>query len=332
MITDGGNGQGRSALAAVRALAAAGHEPHVAVTGPLNLAASSRLCAGTVTAPAADEPGYATAIRSALDSLGETAGLLLASDAALVALDRPEAVLVDKGALAGRCREAGILTPDSIRCATADEVEAAAGSLGYPVVMKPIVSTRPAQAITGPADLPSSVDGDVLVQPFLSGGIEAVSGVIRNGSLVAVVHQRALRTWPIDCGTSCAAKTTTRNLQRERGLATLLADHDGIFQAQFLDDHLIDLNPRVYGSLPLAVAAGANLAALAVSPPPSGSPMVVGRPGVYYRWLEGDLRHLAASPRRILDHRPRRRTAHSIASVGDLGPQLARLRFALGRS
>ncbi len=93
LVTDGGSGQGRSALAAVRALDAAGYRAVVGATGPRNMAATSRFCAESVLTPPVSDPGYANSVRASAESL--EARLVLASDAALVALDRPEAALRD---------------------------------------------------------------------------------------------------------------------------------------------------------------------------------------------------------------------------------------------
>jgi len=98
----------------------------------------------------------------------------------------------------------------------------------------------------------------------------------------------------------------------------------------------------VYGSLPLAVAAGANLPAIAcrAAAGEHGSDIVRARPGVCYRWLEGDFRRvlhdvrhgsltLRAAGRALW---PRRGTAHSVESVRDPGPGLVRLMGAARRS
>jgi predicted ATP-grasp superfamily ATP-dependent carboligase len=54
---------------------------------------------------------------------------------------------------------------------------------------------------------------------------------------------------------------------------------------------LIDVNPRFYGSLPLATAAGVNLAAVwhAVTLGEPVAPEEPYRVGVTYRWLEGEI-------------------------------------------
>ena len=341
LVTDGGSGQGRSALAAVRALNQGGYRPIVGVTGPGSLAAASRFCASAVPTPMASDPDYAEEVRELSRSLN--AQLVLASDAALVALRRPEAALVDKALLEERCeRVRGLTVPPSITVTNSDELHDAALAFDYPVILKPSVSTRPPEILRSGSDVTeagasvTTTDPGV-VQPFLAGPLDAVSGVIHEGRLVAVVHQRALRTWPAACGPSCAAITVERDVVREEGLRELLADHEGIFQAQFLGAHLIDLNPRVYGSLSLAVAAGVNLLALTLDPPPVGTPLITAAPNVRYRWFEGDIRH-AISQRGQLGPlgigatlMPRPGTAHSIWSRADPKPFAARLRYAQSR-
>jgi predicted ATP-grasp superfamily ATP-dependent carboligase len=173
-----------------------------------------------------------------------------------------------------------------------------------------------------------------VVQPFLTDGMRAVCGVLHEGRFVALVHQRYLRIWPPDAGTACAAVTTEPDEQLEQRLLRLLDGHEGLFQVQLLGDFVIDVNPRLYGSLPLAVASGANLPALWCEVLAGQGPreLVRGRAGVHYRWTDADLRAIgfALAGRRmplgaLLDAvRPRRGTAHSISTLSDLRPLLSR--------
>jgi len=115
----------------------------------------------------------------------------------------------------------------------------------------------------------------------------------------------------------------------------LLAGYEGIFQVQFAGEMVLDVNPRIYGSLPLAVAAGANLPSLWARLVSGESIRPVrGRPGAFYRWLEGDARHFAWAVRTrgasLGALAPRRRTAHSVESIADARPLLRRLRHATG--
>ena len=345
LISDGGPGQARSTLAAVRALAAAGYRPVVTTSGERSLAGSSRFCARTVEVPRAGEPGYATALQKQLARGYLT--LLPASDAALIALDVPAAGLVDKVVLSREADRAGILTPQSVVVNTTDELVEAAGTIGFPVVVKPsvkhtIAAHHSARRVLSAADLQGiEVDGPLLVQPYVDEPLRAVCGLMWQGRLVAAVHQRYRRTWPDDCGTASAAETTGPDMILEERLASLLRDHEGIFQAQFAGTYLLDLNPRVYGSLPLAVAAGANLPALVCDLIRGREPhMVRAREGVFYRWIEGDIRHAIKAVRKkeasALDAlkmlSPHRGTAHSTESLTDPRPVLQRLRHATRRS
>jgi predicted ATP-grasp superfamily ATP-dependent carboligase len=99
------------------------------------------------------------------------------------------------------------------------------------------------------------------------------------------------------------------------------------------EHYLIDLNPRIYGSLALAIAAGMNLPGIWTDLLLDRRPCVDGyRVGVRFRQEEKDARMLA----KILvdgDHLgaqrgfvPRRNTTHAIFSLRDPLPLLARVR------
>lgn len=338
LVTDGAdNGQSRSSLAAVRALSAGGYSVAVTISGRHSLAAASRGCRRVVRVPPGVSTAYADAIAQELASR-EYLTVLPASDAALVALALPGHELIGKDVLAQRAAEVGLAAVPSQYFADDAELRAAGGRLDYPVVVKPTLSRVPARRVNGPADLDTpSGAGPYLVQPYLDGTMSAVSGVIRRGRLIAAVHQRYLRTWPVACGTSCAAVTTEPDAALEAALARLLTGYEGIFQAQFRAGYVIDLNLRVYGSLPLAVASGVNLAGLHCAVVAGEDPPLQrARPGVGYRWVEGDLRHAAAQVRvhatpmwtACSALRPRRGTAHSVLSMRDPAPALSRLRYA----
>ena len=338
IVSDHVDGRSRSAVAAVRALAAAGYRPVVTVTGTPSSAAASRHCAGLLRTPAVGTPGFSEAVDRLLD---EGAALVAASDAVLVALHRPGAALVDKALLAKRAAAAGLSVPATREFFSAALALEEAADLDYPIVVKPAVKTAPtevARRVDGPAELPAALEpltGPIIVQPFSPQPMRAVCGVIADDRLVAAVHQRYLRIWPPDCGTASAAVTTGPDRDLEERLPALLNGHVGVFQVQLVGDEVIDINPRAYGSLPLAVAAGANLPAIACriereEPAPG---IVRGRPGVRYRWLEGDMRRLlhdaragvltpGAVGRALL---PRLGAAHSIESLWDPGPFLVRL-------
>lgn len=339
LVTDHVDGRSRSAVAAVRAAAAGGYRPVVTVSGSRSAAATSRACADVVAVPRPGASAYPMAVRQEL-STRRYSTILAASDVALLALDRPGAELVDKSVLPARAAAAGLGVPDTIAFGAPAALAAAAPSLSYPLVVKPAVKTS-AAAMTTRVDSPAALaalapvlDGPAVVQPFHPGRMRAVCGVLHGAELLAVVHQDYVRLWPPECGVACAAVTTAPDTALEARLPRLLNGHEGVFQVQLVDDLVIDVNPRVYGSLPLAVAAGANLPAIACAAAEGHvEELVRGRPGVRYRWLEGDLRHLlhgirhgelsARAALRAL--RPRAGTAHSVESLRDPGPALSRL-------
>ena len=323
----------RASVEAVRGLAAGGYRAAVTVSGP-SLAAASRHCARRVVVPPVTDPGYASAVRAELDSGGYLT-VLPASDPALLALDAPGADLADKVMLEKRAERAGFEMPPSRYLDSPEELHAAAPNLEYPVVVKPTVRRYFPRRIDSPGALRSfHIDeGPVLVQPYLSDPLLEVSGVMWKGRLVAVSHQRCLRVWPLDCGTVTAAVTVVADETIERRLPTLLEGYDGIFQTQFLGNYLLDLNTMVHTSMPLALAAGVNLVAIYCDLLRGEDVVAVrSRPGLFYRWLEGDLRALFKEARvgrlraweALRAALPHRGAAHSIESLTDPGPMLAR--------
>lgn len=347
LVVDASSGQAHGTLGAVRALAAAGHEVDLAHASPTSVAARSRHVARTIPVPPADEAGFATAVQALLGT-GEYGACFPTSDLALVALDWPGADLVDKAWLRDRLEAVGAPRASSREFASWEDLQRAADDLTYPLALKPAVGGPDAIDVTradSPEDLgvAEDVTEALVAETWLVGEQRAVSGVVHQGRLLAVAHQRYVRTWPVQCGVACAAVTTEPDLEVERHLVAVLAGYDGIFQCQLIDGRIHDINPRVYGSVLLAHEAGVNLPAVAArlaveGPPPPGEPLRA-RPGVRYRWLEGDLRHLATSlragemrPAEAFDIlRPRRGTVRSDLWISDLAPTLARLRFVAGR-
>ena len=348
LVTDGSEGQSRSSLAATRALGIAGYSVTVTATGDgPSLAGMSRYCDRLVRVPSFDGEGYAGAVRSELDSKPYLFALP-ASDGAMIALGDPAARLVDKAQLAALARDAGLQVVPTTAFDDGRDL-LAADDTTFPIVIKP----REKIGLDGGIDEATRVDGGkalaalapsitrpIVVQPFVDAPLRAIAGVFWQGGFVAIVHQRTSRTWPLECGVSSAATTVEPDVHKEESLRTLLNGYDGIFQAQFLGDYLIDLNPRVYGSMPLAVASGVNLPGILGDCILGHAPdLVRAHPGVRYRWVEGDVRNLLAQAKRgmlrrtdVLDaFRPHARTAHSVGSVVDPWPLVGRLRFAAGK-
>jgi hypothetical protein len=341
LVTEGGSGQSRAAVAAVRALSAEGYEPVVSVSGGRSMAAASRDCARRVRLPLADEAGYADAVREEL-SRHPYLTVLPTSDSAIIALGAPGQDLLDKIRAADRARAAGLPVPPSRVFSSLDEVMAARGGFEYPVVVKPAIKKYSASRIDAPDELPGVLaeEGPVIVQPYLSEQLHGVLGVAWEGSLVAAVHIRYLRIWPLPCGTVAAAETVTPDEDLEGRLTSLLGGYQGIFHVDLAGPYVLDVNPRVHATLPLAVVAGANLVSLYCDLLRGRRvPTVRGRSGHFFRWIEGDVRSVIRSVRNghvglgpaLQALRPRRGAVHGYESLRDPGPLFARFRYLPSR-
>ena len=359
-------------LAGVRALHAAGHRVWLAYTARGAYGRHSRVPAGRglVPDPAADPAAYVQALVALAERAG-AAAVLPGTDVGLsalaaarhafgpgIALGVPDAAVVrragDKSQLAEVAADAGLRTPPTW-VLSADDATASqevilpaivkvpeAGRAGAGQAREPVRRVATREALSDA--LAQAPGRRVIVQPFLEGRLIAVSGVAWEGAVVRAVHQAAERIYPAACGISAYARTVPAQDTLEQGVRALVKrlEWSGIFQAQFLQVDgvplLIDFNPRMYGSLALAVAAGANLPALWADlllgrdPEPGGY-----RVGVRFRSEERDAGALASAlsggdlrtfARGVLPHS---QTAHAVFALRDPWP-LARTLGRLARA
>ncbi len=252
-------------------------------------------------------------------------------------LDALEA-LRDKRRLAALAAGAGLSTPLTIFEGTAAQLRHA--GVNAPAVVKPV---RPGGAlgsawvVESPVELERLLemlpaDEQVMVQARSAGKLSALAMVVgRDGSPVAHFQQEAVRTWPAKAGSSALGVSVEPDEDLMAGAAAMLASagYWGFAQLQFLSDghtpKLIDINPRFYGSLPLALASGVNLPAAwhSVVLGKSHGPPASYRTGVTYRWMEADIiAALRGSPSGLLRRAPQPRAGAWWASDDPL-PALA---------
>jgi predicted ATP-grasp superfamily ATP-dependent carboligase len=233
----------------------------------------------------------------------------------------------DKLELVRAAERVGLAVPATV------PAEDARPSWPGPVVVKPRSSARATAALvadttsatTRLAELEALGVGAVL-QEVVEGRLGAVAIVSdRDRRVVAASQQQAIRTWPLDTGISAYARTVPVDETLLERIEALVGDLGwfGLAQLQFLTPkdgvpRLIDFNGRFYGSLALAVAAGANLPAvwadLAVGR--NAEPTVRARPGVRYQWFTHDLR--AGGLRAALRAAPG--SVHTLLDFKDPGP------------
>ncbi|MEO6503006.1 MAG: ATP-grasp domain-containing protein [Jatrophihabitantaceae bacterium] len=318
-------GFSRGALAAVRALAQAGWQVGVGAPDGRGLASSSRACARRHPVPAAhqDQSAFLAAVARAVRDGGyevvfgageaevltlsehrDTVPAVVPHAGHQVVLDALDKVRMTEAAVAAGFRVPESLTPASLSDETRPVVvkarmHAQPGQAGAPpridtnVVLGAIATRRRVRQI---ADL----GGQAEVQEFLDGHLMAYAAVTSaDGRQVAAQSmQVASRVWPPGAGASCRAVSVPVDPELAGRAAALLAGLGwfGLAELQFIVPadgipRLIDLNGRFYGSLALAVRAGANLpatwAALATG---RDVEPVTAQAGVRYSWWEGDLR------------------------------------------
>jgi FAD-dependent urate hydroxylase len=365
LVTDG---EMRAVVAVVRGLAADGFDVTVAASAaarsaPAQLSRSvgERLL---VSDPLAEPEPFLDALERAVsdqryDALipGTDASLLRVSSGRArlepyVRLGLPAHELVernlDKSALVATATRHGLEPPLTISCANSEEALDAALEIGFPVLVKPLTPID--DFLTPPRRFGSVWAQNAeelrwamdrfgkggLVQRRAIGGVASFAGVYAGGRLLADAFSRYQRTWPPNAGNASYSQTDDAPVDLRRRVLALLEDlsWEGIFELELIEGdnwHAIDMNPRPYGSLALAIGAGANLPAvwcrylLGDCPDP-----VSATPGVFYRWTDADLCHglwqlRAGSPAAVADVlRPRRHVVHPYARRSDPGPAVAR--------
>lgn len=314
----------RSALAGARGLHLAGWQVDIG-SPTAGIATRSRAVREWIRLPPLESGSerFVEAVRDALRGGGHEV-VFAAGDAELLVISEhrerlgavvphpPHPVLLrglDKLELMDAARDAGLEVPETWEAGSAT----GAGVDGA-VIVKPRLrlasggpelggrlGTRVATSAGEVREFVSRIEsagGSALIQERLGGVLTAWSGVRdERGNVLAEVQQDALRLWPPGGGVSARAVTVPVSPEISAGARALLErlSWSGLVQLQFIRPadgraRLIDLNPRFYGSLALAIGAGVNLPAVWAAAA-TGREAVAGvaRVGERYQWLTGDL-------------------------------------------
>jgi len=365
-----GDGSAAFALPAVRSLARAGWTVGVAQPEP-GLATSSRACTRHHVVPRVEHgpQAWTSIVAQVLHEGGydmvfptddiELLALSSARDAlpAVVPYPPHEVVLasVDKLGLTRAAQQVGLGVPVT-RSADPAQIAATTGTVMVKARLhwSPGAETEdrhlPVQFATGPAQVAAAVErvraggGEPVLQEVLEGSLMALTVVLdRAGRLAAASHQVTLRE--TSRRTSARAVTVTPDEELERRCVDLLTSLGwwGPANLQFLRGangvpKLIDLNGRFYGSLGLAVTAGADIPAVwaQVTLQEPVGPVQRARPGVRFQAFDEDLlalrargRFPAGAPEAALFAL---RATHSIWDLRDPRPALDRQRLRLARA
>ncbi len=339
LVTDG---ESRPALAATRALGARGLAVHVLARRAGCLAAASRHAAAEHVLPdpeRAPEEWSAGLARLAA-SLGETlvlpvsevatANLLdtcLPSGCVLAAPPREAyAVAVDKHALLEAAARVGIATPRGALAEDPSTLATLPSGLDYPVVLKPRRSRwrnglgwaeggHPVRVNT-PGELAEAIRqpgmaGGALIQEFVPGHGEGVFLLVDHGVVRARFAHRRLREKPPSGGASVVSESRDMEPAELAACERLVGElgWHGLAMLEFRRTPdgramLMELNPRLWGSVQLAIDAGVDFPGLLVDLA-RGVPIQAPAPrlGVRTRWLLGDVDHTWIALRRPAERR-----------------------------
>ena len=214
------------------------------------------------------------ALRDRLDELPAGCQVAIPDSVAAAAVN-------DKRATMDLAASLGIPVPESIPAASGEAIRAAADRLGYPVVIKPLTSRLRGDtggvrqfAVTyalDPAGLERSLAGldgvGVLVQRYWPGEGQGVELLLDHGRPVAAFQHRRLREVPVSGGASSLRESMPLDSALFEHAARLLGPlaFHGLAMVEFRvgpkGPALMEINGRVWGSIPLAVAAGMDFPA-----------------------------------------------------------------------
>jgi predicted ATP-grasp superfamily ATP-dependent carboligase len=259
-----------------------------------------------------------------------------------LALPDPAALAIarDKQATLALAERLGVPTPRTGLVRTVAEARARVAEVGWPVVLKPMAS-RVFDGEGGIEELGVAYAGGfagleqhmarfeglcpVLLQRYHAGGAVGVELLMHAGRPLAAFQHRRLREVPITGGASSFRESVPLDPELYDHSVRLLGElgWTGLAMVEFklTEDGpvLMEINGRIWGSLPLAVRSGmdfpARMADLFLSgPPAAGTPPATGyRVGVRSRHLELDVVWVASVLRRRRRYpflaTPRRRDA-----------------------
>lgn len=329
LVTDG---HYKHALGIVRALGGR-HEVLVAAPRRLAMGAVSRYATGRLLAPpSADHARFLAWLdrevpRHRIEQVmpvGAAACALLASHTdrwpgTQVVLPGPQemALALDKRSTMALAASIGIAVPRTVEPASLEGLGEAAAEIGFPLVLKaPIEGTSGVAYVDRPDELRRAVEAWMtrsasaelpLLQQRIVGAGFGVFATYQRGRCRRIMAHRRVREFPPTGGESTCCELTNEPdaLDAGRRLLDALSWH-GVAMVELKRHeadgrlYLMEVNPKFWGSLDLALAAGADFPGdlvriadgeeLDEQPPPDGR--------LRFCWpLGNDLRHLVARPR-----------------------------------
>ena len=288
LVTDDGY---KSALGIVRCLGKKGITVSVLADSPVALASYSRYCSERFLVPPADDEAFLPAVKDILRR-GRFDLLMPVGYLAHVALTRHKAELApfarmetadfekirraaDKRAIHELAKEVGVPTPRTLAPTSYKEAAESSADLRFPVVVKApretlcgVVRYAPnrCELLTLYGRICQSADGEgplPLIQEFIPGFGCGFFAVYQDGTCKQTFMHRRIREVPPSGGVSCCAESyyDQRLMEYGKRLLDRLEWH-GVAMVEFRYDErdqdykLMEVNPKFWGSLDLALEAG----------------------------------------------------------------------------
>lgn len=204
----------------------------------------------------------------------------------------------------------GIPVPRSCAALEARRDFSAVKGFRYPLLLKPkqggggwsimeIATSGELEMILSEDNLSGVGWERFIIQEKIKGEVHCVAMLFRKGEYRARVTYKQVRDFPVGKG-QATFRVSLHNENAEGYLKKIL-EHlswHGVCQADFVVDsatgtpYLIDINPRFWGSLAQAMAAGVDFPYLVYMIATKGDvePVKDFKAGVYTRWLGGELR------------------------------------------
>jgi predicted ATP-grasp superfamily ATP-dependent carboligase len=241
-----------------------------------------------------------------------------------IALPNHESIAkaIDKSQMLEVADELGIPTPDMFRACNWAEVKDISTRIQYPAVIKPRSFVRRGNGnanysrpfyVNSPSELVSTyakvneVFPGPLIQEYVPGYNINVALLFDQGEPIAACFIKEDRTLPITGGTSVLRESVPPNprlLRYASDLGRKLLWH-GVVEMEFRVDYrdltpkLMEVNPRFWGSLNVAIESGVDFPYLLylLAKGEHVHPVFSYKSGVKFRWLVGDTQNLFSTLR-----------------------------------
>jgi predicted ATP-grasp superfamily ATP-dependent carboligase len=176
----------------------------------------------------------------------------------------------------------------------------------FPVVVKPRKIFGRMRYVNSAEELSNMDTSESVIQEYIPGDGYGFFALFNKGKPRAVFMHRRVREYPITGGLSTAAESVSIPEVQEAGLKLLTAlNWHGVGMVEFKRDRrdgkykLIEVNPKFWGSLDLAIASGVDFPYLAVRMAMEGDidPVMEYKTGVRFDWIfPDDFLHLITYP------------------------------------